>query len=64
MFYKRFLVSRSGVYILENTLPPRGRGNISRCHMGKKYENVKNKKGENVKEKGRKGEENGRGGKK
>jgi hypothetical protein len=30
---------------------------------GKKYENAKNKKGENVKEKGRKGEEKGRKGK-
>jgi hypothetical protein len=26
--------------------------------LGEKYENAKNKKGENVKEKGRKGEEN------
>jgi hypothetical protein len=33
-----------------------GGGNISRCHMGgKKYENAKKKKGENMKEKGRKG---------
>jgi hypothetical protein len=43
--------------------PPGGRKNISRCHLGEKYENAKNKKGENVKEKRRKGEEKGRKGK-
>jgi hypothetical protein len=54
----------AGVYILENTPPPSGGGGIS-AHViwGKKYENAKNKKGENVKEKGRKGEEKGRKGK-
>jgi hypothetical protein len=49
-----------GVYILENTPPPGGGENISDVIWGKKYENVKNKKVENVKEKGREGEEKGR----
>jgi hypothetical protein len=41
----------AGVYILEDT-PPQGRGEISaNVIWGKKYENTKNKKGENVKEK-------------
>jgi hypothetical protein len=44
------------VYILENTLPPRGR-NISRCHLEKKYEKGKETKGENMKENARKGKE-------
>jgi hypothetical protein len=49
----------TGVYVLENTLPLLGGGNISRCHLGKKYEKMKRKGGNvnekegNVKEKGR-----------
>jgi hypothetical protein len=39
---------------LENT--PRGRGNISRCHLGKKYEKGKRKRGK-CKRKRRKREE-------
>jgi hypothetical protein len=55
---------KTGVYILENIPPPRGeRKNISPCHLGKKYEMAKRKKGENVKErkeKGKKKEEKGK----
>jgi hypothetical protein len=47
---------------LENTPPPGG-GISADVIWGKKYENAKNKKGENLKEKGRKGEEKGRKGK-
>jgi hypothetical protein len=44
--------------------PPQGEEKISADIIWrKKYENVKNKKWENVKEKGRKGEEKGRKGK-
>ncbi len=53
----------SGVYILENTPPPPGGKNISRCHLGEKILKGEEKKGENVKEKGRKGKEKGRKGK-
>jgi hypothetical protein len=35
----------SGAYILENTPPPGGGGNICRCHLGEKYEKVKRKRG-------------------
>jgi hypothetical protein len=38
---------------LENT-PPGGGGNIGRCHLGEKICKGEEKKGENVKEKGRK----------
>ncbi len=48
----------TGVYIFENTSPPPGGGNISLCHLGKKYEKMKRKRGENVKEKGRNRKEN------
>ncbi len=43
----------TGVYILKNT--PGGRGNISQCNLGEKYEKAKGKRGKNVKEKGRRG---------
>jgi hypothetical protein len=42
---------------LENTSPWREGKNISRCHLGEKYEKAKRKKGENVKERGKKNEE-------
>jgi hypothetical protein len=48
---------------LENTTPRGGEGISADVIWGKKYENAKNKKGENVKEKGRKGEEKVRKGK-
>ncbi len=47
---------------MENTPPPGGEISAD-VIKGKKYENAKNKKGENVKEKGIKGEEKGRKGK-
>jgi hypothetical protein len=55
----------SGVYILENTLPPWGGGGEISADViwGKKYEKAKRKREENVKEKRRKGKEQGRKGK-
>jgi hypothetical protein len=47
-----------GVYtVLENPPPPRGGKNISRCNLGEKIWKGEEKKGKNVKEKGRKGKE-------
>jgi hypothetical protein len=54
-----FFQYHAGVYILENNPPPRGGKQISAHVMWrKKYEKGEEKKGENVKEKGRKGKEN------
>jgi hypothetical protein len=50
-----------GLYIAK--YPPWGGGEISRCHLGEKYEKGEEEKGEHVKEKGRKGKEKGRKGK-
>jgi hypothetical protein len=52
------------VSILENTPPPpQGTGNISCCHLGKKYEKGEEKKNGNCKWKLKKGERKGRKGK-
>jgi hypothetical protein len=52
----------TGVYILENTYPPCGRGNISWCHFrGGKYEKGKRKKGEMWKKKGQQEKERKKG---
>jgi hypothetical protein len=61
--FKILYKTKPGVYILENTPPPGG-GNISRCHLGGKIWRGEEKKGENVKEKGRQGKENEKRGKK
>ncbi len=59
------LQSLPGVYILENTPPPWGEEKISADVIwGKKYEKVKRKRGENVKEKGRKEKKKEESGKK
>ncbi len=42
---------KTGVYILEFIPPPMGRGNISRCHLAGKYEQVEEKKEKKLKEK-------------
>jgi hypothetical protein len=42
---------------LENTSPWGEGKNISRCHLGEKYEKAKRKRGENLKEKDRKEKE-------
>jgi hypothetical protein len=55
--------AKTGVYILENTHPPGGGGNIGRCQLGEKIWKGEEEKGENVKEKGRKRKEKERKGK-
>jgi hypothetical protein len=59
----RCFCSSRGLYIGKYPPPPRGREISAEVIWGKKYEKVKRKKGENVKEKRRKGKEKLRKGK-
>jgi hypothetical protein len=50
------LLSRTGVYIMENTPPWGGGGNISRCHLGEKNMKRPREKGGKCGRKRKKGE--------